>query len=360
MPLPSRADVFATPADRAECREAIRQGSRSFHLAGQFLPVEVREPAFAVYAFCRMADDLIDREQGGEDAVDELRRCLDRVYARKPRRNHVERAFADATDEFSIPRDVPEALLEGLLWDAQGRRYETLSDLKGYAVRVAGSVGVMMSLIMQRRGPAVLARACDLGIAMQLTNICRDVGEDARNGRIYLPRDRLAAAGLRERDVFAAHMSDGRIASVVGDLLEEAERHYRLAGAGIVALPAGSRVGINAARLLYREIGRKVAAGTDPIRERAVVGKGRKLALLAAATRLPHDDQCVLDEACAPEAADLVAAAVDAHARRTTLRPRWWDLRGRTIRMVEMLASFEAGGRKRPLSTHPTGASSAP
>jgi phytoene synthase len=217
----------------------------------------------------------------------------------------------------------------------------------------------MMSLIMQRRAPGVLARACDLGIAMQLTNICRDVGEDARNGRIYLPRDRLEAAGLREGDVLGAASSDARIVSVVSELLQEAEEHYRLAGAGIAALPAGSRVGINAARLLYREIGRKVAAGTDPVRERAVVGKGRKLALLAAATRLPRIEERGFEQACAPEAAALVAAAADAHAQRAPGRPRWWDLRGRVVRMVEMLASFEAGGPRRSLPARPTGASSA-
>lgn len=347
---PSHAELFATPADRAACRQDIRQGSRSFHLAGQLLPVEVREPAFAIYAFCRFADDLIDRDLGGTAAIAELERCLDRVYSGRPRRDHVERAFTDAVREFAIPRDVPEALLEGLMWDAQGRRYDTLDELKAYGVRVAGSVGIMMSLVMQRRAPDVLARACDLGIAMQLTNICRDVGEDARAGRLYLPRDLLAAAGLMEADVLAAGSCDGRLRGVVGQLLAEAETHYMLAGVGIAALPSGSRSGINAARLLYREIGRLVAAGLDPVSTRAVVGTPRKLSLLAAAMRVPAADPALLARPCAPQAAYLVEAIMRAPCLRTASRPSWWDLRGRTVRMLELLAAFEraAGQPGRP------------
>jgi 15-cis-phytoene synthase len=332
MHRPSRADVFATPADRAACRQAIRQGSRSFHRAGQLLPVEVREPAFAVYAFCRMADDLVDREAGGWDAIDGIERCLDRVYAGRPRADYVERAFTDVVNDYAIPRAVPDGLVEGLRWDAGERRYETLSELKSYAVRVASSVGVMMSLVMQRRQPEVLARACDLGIAMQLTNICRDVGEDRRAGRCYLPREFGDA--------------DADPGEAVARLLAEAEFHYDRAAAGIAALPSGSRTGINAARFLYREIGRLVAAGVDPVHERAVVPLGRKLALLAMAAALPPLDADALAQPCAPEAAFLVDAVMRAPAPAKIDRPRWWDLRGRAVRMVELLAAFDASARR--------------
>lgn len=338
---PSHAEVFATPADRAACRQAIRQGSRSFHLAGRLLPVEIREPAFAIYAFCRMADDLIDRDAGGAAAIESIRLALDRIYARRPRAGFVERAFTDAVHDFAIPRIVPEALVEGLWWDAGGRRYDTLSELRSYAVRVAGSVGVMMSLVMQRRDPAVLARACDLGVAMQLTNICRDVGEDAAAGRLYLPADLLAEAGLGPADVFAARQASPALRRVVGALLVEAERHYRLASAGIAALPPGARIGINAARLLYREIGRRVEAGVDPLASRAVVSGRRKLALLAAAAvDLPAPDPAAAGAPCAAEAAYLVDAASEAPAPAGGRLPVWWDVPGRAVRMVEMLSSF--------------------
>ena len=95
-----------------------------------------------------------------------------------------------------MPRILPDALLEGLAWDAMGRRYATLSDLRAYSARVASAVGAMMCVLMRVRDRDALARACDLGVAMQLTNIARDVGEDAREGRLYLPTDWLAGAGV--------------------------------------------------------------------------------------------------------------------------------------------------------------------
>eukprot|EP01037_Dinobryon_pediforme_P021714 gene21714-22658_t len=107
-----------------------------------------------------------------------------------------DRAMADLMRTYAIPREVPEALLEGLGWDTDGRRYETLDDLLAYATRVAGTVGIMMTLLMGVREPEALARACDLGCAMQLTNIARDVGEDARAGRLYLPHTWLREQGI--------------------------------------------------------------------------------------------------------------------------------------------------------------------
>ncbi len=105
-----------------------------------------------------------------------------------------DRVFADVVAKFSIPRELPEALLEGLAWDAEVRRYETLQDLGAYAARVAGSVGAMMTLVMGQRAPEIVGRACDLGVAMQLTNIARDVGEDAP-GRAAISAASVAARG---------------------------------------------------------------------------------------------------------------------------------------------------------------------
>ena len=196
MPQHSQVEPHSTPANCAACRTSIRQGSQSFYIASLLLPVEIREPAYAVYAFCRMADDLIDREAGGAAAIRDLGAMLDRIYSGYPGAHFVERGFADVVSTFAIPRAVPAALIEGLGWDAAGRRYDTLDDLIAYAVRVAGTVGFMMTLVMDRRDPHVLARACDLGVAMQLTNIARDIGEDAANGRLYMPGCWLRQAGV--------------------------------------------------------------------------------------------------------------------------------------------------------------------
>lgn len=336
---------FATPADCAACRQSIRQGSKSFHLASKLMPVAAREPAYAVYAFCRMADDLVDGEGDVGDAIAAIGACLDRVYAGRPGDSFIERAFADVVRDFAIPRAVPEALVEGLDWDVSGRRYETLSDLIDYAVRVAGTVGVMMTLVMGRREEAVLARACDLGVAMQLTNICRDIGEDARNGRVYLPLTMLRRAGIAPGELPGLARCPPPLRGVIDALLAEAERLYARAAPGIGALPAGSRTGIAAARLLYREIGRLVGEGLDPVRERAVVTTARKLALLGRAAGETVRAKSALSAPALDEAAFLIAAVKA--SRRSAVRaplPEWWNVQARTARMLELLAAFERRG----------------
>jgi phytoene/squalene synthetase len=159
-----------------------------------------------------------------------------------------DRAFADIVGRFAIPRCVPDALLEGFCWDTMGREYETLSDVVSYAVRVASTVGVMMTLVMGRRERNVLARAADLGIAMQLTNIARDVGEDARNGRLYLPRQMLLDAGLDPDAWLAEPRFCPEVASVTRQLLAVADQFYARAGAGIENSAAPLQVGHSCSR----------------------------------------------------------------------------------------------------------------
>lgn len=168
------------PQDMQFCRDAIRHGSLSFHAASKLLPQSVRDPALALYAFCRLADDEVDLKTEKAAAVLMLKERLELVYAGRPRNAAPDRAFAALVQGYEMPRALPEALLEGLAWDAMERRYDDISDLIAYSARVASAVGVMMSVLMGERNADATARACDLGVAMQLTNIARDVGEDAR------------------------------------------------------------------------------------------------------------------------------------------------------------------------------------
>jgi 15-cis-phytoene synthase len=271
-------------ADIAACRESLRGGSRTFFAASLVLPRAVSDPAIALYAFCRLADDAVDLDGGRLDAVEGLRDRLARAYLGQPRPTPADRAFADVVARFAIPRALPEALLEGLRWDAEGRRYETVDNLLDYAVRVAGTVGAMMSLLMRRRDPTVLARACDLGIAMQLTNIARDVGEDARAGRLYLPMQWMREVGLDPQTWLNDPQHDSRIGEVIGRVLAVADTFYNRSISGIGALPAACRPGIHAARLIYAEIGREVELrDCDSVSYRAVVSASRKACLLAVA-----------------------------------------------------------------------------
>lgn len=316
---PARAAAASsgiTPADLAACRRLLADGSKSFFAASLLLPTRVRAPATALYAFCRVADDVVDRE-GGPAALARLTERLDRAYAGRPLDHPVDRAFAATVEHFALPKALPEALLDGFAWDEAGRRYETLADLEGYAVRVAGSVGAMMAVLMGVRDAAALARATDLGVAMQLTNIARDVGEDARAGRVYLPLAWLAEAGLDADRFLAAPRHDAALASVVERLVAAADTLYARADAGIAALPRDCRPAIRAARLIYAEIGREVVrAGCDSVSRRAVVSKRRKLALAAQAAG-------ALASLHRPDAVPPLAAAlyvVEAAARPTPAR----------------------------------------
>jgi 15-cis-phytoene synthase len=268
-------------ADLTACAATLQTGSRSFALASLFLPARVRAPATALYAFCRAADDAIDLSDDQAAALDALRDRLDTIYGGIPA-NAVDRAFAAVVADFALPRALPEALLEGFAWDVRARRYEDLPSLIGYAMRVAGTVGVMMALLMGTRDAAMLSAASDLGCAMQLTNIARDVGEDARAGRIYLPLSWLRAEGIDPEAWLTEPCFTSGLGRVVAKLLVEARRLYARAEPGIARLPARCRPAIRAARLLYDGIGEAVArAGHDSVSARAAVPVSRKLTLLA-------------------------------------------------------------------------------
>ena len=306
-------------SDLEACRAAIRTGSLSFHAASRVLPARVRDPAFVLYAFCRLADDAVDEGQDPVAAVLHLQDRLDRAYGGRPFDAAVDRAFARLIEDTGLPRALPEALLEGLAWDAAGKRCETFSQVLDYSARVAAVVGVMMCVLMRVRDRHRLARACDLGLAMQLTNIARDVGEDARNGRIYLPLDWMAEAGI-DPDAFQRRPAAvPEVRTMVARLLTEADRLYQRSEPGIAALPLDCRPGICSARHIYAAIGDAVREkGCNSVDHRARTGKGRKIGLLAlssaqAALSLVQPRMATLYAAPRPEVAFLVdAAAVDA------------------------------------------------
>jgi phytoene synthase len=271
------------PRDLAVCRAKLAAGSKSFAAAALLLPRAVRDPTAALYAFCREADDAVDEGRDPRRAIREQTRRLDRVWSGWGN-DPVERALAAVVERWQLPREPIDALREGFAWDAAARTYETIDEVEGYGLRVAGTVGVLMTMIMGVRRADVLARACDLGVAMQLTNIARDVGEDAARGRLYLPRAWMREAGV-DPDAWLVrpHTSD-RVGAAVARVLARADALYARADVGIPALPWRCRAAVRAARFIYAEIGRVIArAGHDSVSSRAVVSLGRKLWLVARA-----------------------------------------------------------------------------
>ncbi len=297
----------------------------------------MRRSAFALYAFCRLADDAIDIESGAP-ALARLQARLDDAYAGRPYDHPADRAFADLIRSHRIPRELALALIEGFEWDCEGRRYANLDELHSYAARVASAVGAMMTLLMGVRDPHVLARACDLGAAMQLTNIARDVGEDARAGRLYLPLDWFAEAGLDPAHFLAEPKPSPALANVIARLLDEADRLYARARDGIACLPPSCRPAILAAASIYAEIGREVARrGHDSITTRARVGARRKLALAAAATLR----SVALVRREPKPAMPAVAFLIDAVALHRPPRAEDYSFRARFVRVLEIFERLE-------------------
>ncbi len=276
-----------SPAVYEACERLMRTGSHSFFAASRILPKRFRIAATAIYAFCRVADDAVDEMPPGASidiVMAYLHERVEAIYRSEPFCIDADIAFAAIVHEYNIPKEIPLALLEGFQWDASGRHYETIEEVYDYSARVAGTVGAMMTLVMGGRSAKTVARACELGVAMQLTNIARDVGEDARRGRIYLPLQWLRQAGIAPEEFLKSPRYTPALGNVVNRLLKAADQLYVRAETGIASLPRDCRASIMAARLIYADIGRMIRKNNcDSIKRRGVTSKARKWWLVARA-----------------------------------------------------------------------------
>jgi len=274
---PALADLpqgSALAAAYRTCAQVTRRHSSSFYWASALLPPEERRAVRALYAFCRTVDDAVDRP--GADAA-EFRRWQDLALTRRPTAHPVALAWADVRARYRIPAPLISQLLEALSWDLSGRRYETFGELAAYCYGVAGTVGLMTMQIVGYAGPEAVPYAVRLGVALQLTNILRDVGEDARRGRVYLPRAELRAFGLGPAELLAGRV-DGRWSEFMAYQVTRARRLYDGAWPGVWFIDRRARLAIAAAADLYRGILEVIeGAGYDVFSRRSAVGTGRKL-----------------------------------------------------------------------------------
>lgn len=284
--MSSPALVAARPAHLA--RAVIAHHSRSFALASRLLPKQARDDAAVLYAWCRRADDAVDTPSADPDVLATLSGELDLAYTGAAE-DLLLAAFGEVVRARAIPRAYPAELLAGMAMDLDGARYEAVEDLFAYAWRVAGVVGLMMTHVLGLDDEDALVPAAHLGIAMQLTNVCRDVAEDWQRGRLYLPDEVLArhgAGGLRKelgQPLPAAAVAPLR--GAVRDVLALADRYYRSADRGLAALPWRAAFAIRSARDIYAAIGGQIARRDhDVTAARAFVparGKAARVALAA-------------------------------------------------------------------------------
>ena len=284
------AHLTVAPEVEADCRRRIAAGSQSFALAARLLPRRARRGALVVYAWCRRADNAIDRASpdARAAALAALQRELDLVAAGRPTGDRALDAFGTVARATGMPFHYPREMLAGMRMDLERATYDDLQSLLHYCYRVAGTVGLMMSHVMGLRDDAAMPAAARLGMAMQLTNICRDVVEDWGLGRLYLPRTLLQPARLEHLPAllggpFPVAARD-RLRPVVTRTLDLAARFYGSAEEGFLALPWRAALSIRAARGIYAAIGGRIrAAGCDVTAGRAVVPLAGKLGATAGA-----------------------------------------------------------------------------
>lgn len=280
------------PALREHAEQSIAVGSKSFAAAAKLFDERTRRSAVMLYAWCRHCDDVIDGQQAGQDAVSitpqEAQRRLallqaqtHAVYAGVPASEPAFAAFAEVVREHDIPEHNALEHLAGFEMDVLDRRYHTQDDTLQYCYHVAGVVGLMMARVMGTHDPRTLDRACDLGLAFQLTNIARDIVEDARIGRCYLPAQWLEELNIPLQDL-AAPEHRPAVAVLARRLVDLAEPYYASAQAGLAALPWRSAWAVATAAAVYRQIGVKVvAAGSHAWDTRVSTSKAEKLAAVS-------------------------------------------------------------------------------
>lgn len=271
-------------------RDSIQRGSTSFAAAARLFDPRIREDAYMLYAWCRHCDDEIDGQVMGHGAVGldpvlagrklaELEDKTRRAMAGEVISDPAFAAFQRVVQRHAIPAQYPLDLLQGFRMDVEGRTYRSLQDTLLYAYHVAGVVGVMMAYVMGVRDPETLRRASDLGLALQLTNIARDVIEDAKGGRVYLPGEWLGVAATPIAVADPANRMT--VFAATERLLAEAEPYYASARWGLRSLGFRSAWAVAAALGVYRQIGVKVRAmGPTGMDRRASTVHFAKLALV--------------------------------------------------------------------------------
>ena len=320
VPSPMPTHVGLDPI--AVCQEIIAKNSKSFSFASRFLPPSARADAAVLYAWCRRVDDAVD-EVSPELAPHSLKRLqteLDLIYSDHKKNDAqsiidtdpVLSGFEELVNRCRIPKYYPQELLEGMLMDVEETQYDTLEQLYLYCFRVASVVGLMMCHILKIRDESSLKNAAHLGVAMQLTNICRDVSEDWGRSRLYLPRELLikgssnqintgydvtepslksdpssiisGKSGLRFDRLALPPMMVKPARYAIHELLSRADLHYNKGYAGLSSLPGRARFAIRAAGMIYQDIGRIIREHEcDPNQPRAITSKSRKLSLAAVA-----------------------------------------------------------------------------
>lgn len=275
----------------SHCRAITRFYAKTFYMATRFLPNDKQRCIFAVYGLCRFLDNLVDETMDLEldeaiclSEVDSklsvFKKKLVTIYNGGKTDDAILIAFSDTLKKYHIPIDLPFLLIDGVRSDLEKNRYKNFQELYDYSYRVASVVGLMTSRIFGYTDEKALKYAIDLGIAMQLTNILRDIGEDLHRNRIYLPADELKKFGVTESDLFERKLTSN-FSDLMNFQIERAREYYAKADLGITLLNKDSRLPVYLARYNYSRILDKIEENEyDVFSERAYLNKMEKFIIL--------------------------------------------------------------------------------
>lgn len=278
----------------SQCRAITRHHAKTFYMATRFLPNHKQRGIFAIYSLCRYIDDLVDeaedlveKKELSEDdirlKIDLLKQKLRDTYNGYVQDDEILIAFSDVLKRYHIPIEMPFELMEGVSMDLFKNRYETFEELYDYSFKVASIVGLMTSQVFGYKSKEALGYAVDLGIAMQLTNILRDVGEDLRRDRIYLPKEDLIRFGVREEELFN-HQRSKNVIDLLKYQIERTRRYYSRSEKGITLLSSDSRLPVYLARENYSRILDKIEENDyDVFTKRAYLNATEKISILPVA-----------------------------------------------------------------------------
>jgi len=267
-------------------RSLTAHHAKSFYFSASMLPREKRWATYALYGFCRYVDNLIDvprprREEEILGELDYLKNEIITSYRTGESEHPIIRPFISVVKHFQIPPEYALELIKGVKMDTHKNRYQNFDELYLFAYRVAGVVGLMMSPLLGYSDPAALLHAEKLGIAMQLTNILRDVKEDKEMGRIYLPLDELTGFDLTENDIFEERVSP-KMRQFMKFQVDRAHQYYNEADDGIRMLDRNAQFAIYSASKIYRGILKKIELRDyNPFLGRVFVPQRKKIRIVA-------------------------------------------------------------------------------
>ena len=275
----------------SHCRAITRYYAKTFYMATRFLPNEKQRSIFAIYGLCRYLDNLVDETVDlmyGKDIdisevdekLDQFSASLQGVYNGRESKDPILTAFSDTLKKYHIPIELPFELMEGVRSDLVKNRYQSFKELYDYSYKVASVVGLMTSRVFGYSDETALEYAIDLGIAMQLTNILRDIGEDLDRNRIYIPQDELKMFNITETELFNGYKGENFI-ELMKFQIKRARNYYLSADIGIKMLDRDSRLPVYLARYNYSRILDKIEANEyNVFNERAYLNKIEKFSIL--------------------------------------------------------------------------------